>query len=280
MMRATATPFTKNISITLGLFYVTGFVIVLFAIGPWEAVRQFAAEGVILALWLWSAHKLLGDALIEVIPIKRPALELGLGLGSFLLLFIGAAGRYLGIKWLSFFIVVFLLPVVVFVALRYDRRAVGLINASRRAWLAVLAIVVINIAVGIVAGQLLPPGELPTPPGADLAEGIRGPLDVLLILGQLVLVAAIPEELFFRVYLQTRLERYLPLGWAIVAQALLFNAAHFPQHVIRFGYSWPLALAGLLPITNGLIGGYLWLRTRSFPLLVVLHLFAYPRFGL
>lgn len=100
------------------------------------------------------------------------------------------------------------------------------------------------------------------------------------MLGQLLLLATLPEELYFRAYLQPRLAHYLPVGWAIVLQALLFSAAHLPQHVIRFGYSWPLVLAELFSSGNGMIGGYRWWRTRSLPLLTVLHLFAYPRFGL
>jgi hypothetical protein len=40
-----------------------------------------------------------------------------------------------------------------------------------------------------------------------------------------------------------------------------------------------LAAGYLLSVDNGLIGGYLWQRTRSLPLLVILHMFAYPRFG-
>ncbi len=277
-----ASPLTRNIAVAITVAYVTGFVIVFAAVGPWEATRQFAAEGVILALWLWIAHKLLTSTPAEDVPIKKPGLELGLGLAGFVVLIAMAVGFYLGVGWLRWAAVLvdYGLPLAVLVGLRYGGRALGLSLATRRAWIAVLAVVAVNFAVGIVGGQLLPPGELPTPPGANLAESIHGPLDVLVGLGQILTIAAIPEELFFRVYLQPRLARYLPLGWAMMVQALLFSAIHLPQQVIRFGYPWPLALAGVLTISNGLIGGYLWSRTRSLPLLVVLHLFAYPRIGL
>lgn len=275
-------PLTRNLVIAITLAYAVGFVIVLVTVGPWEATRRFIAEGVILALWLWIAHKLPPNAPAEDEPIKKPGLELGLGLAAFVVLIGLAAGYYLGARWMRWavFVVDYGLPLAVLVILGYGGRALGLSLATRRAWLAVFAIVAINFVVGVAGEQLLPPGESPTPPGADLAEELTSPLRVLLEIGQLLAIAAIPEELFFRIYLQPRLARYLPLGWAIVVQALLFSAVHLPQHLIRFEYPWPLALAGVLSINNGLIGGYLWSRTRSLPQLVVLHLLAYIRIGL
>jgi hypothetical protein len=41
-----------------------------------------------------------------------------------------------------------------------------------------------------------------------------------------------------------------------------------------------LALGYLIKPDNGLIAGYLWYRTRSLPLLVLIHLFAFARFGI
>jgi membrane protease YdiL (CAAX protease family) len=72
----------------------------------------------------------------------------------------------------------------------------------------------------------------------------------------------------------------MPLGWAIVVQALLFSALHLPRSVLRLGYAWPLALASVFHLCNGVLGGYLWSKTRSLPLLAALHLFAYPRIAL
>jgi membrane protease YdiL (CAAX protease family) len=113
-----------------------------------------------------------------------------------------------------------------------------------------------------------------------MAESIHGPFDVVVLLGQILFNAAIPEELYLRVYLQPRLARYVPLSWAIFIQAILFAAIHLPRDVLRLGYSWPLALASLFSLSNGVIGGYFWSKTRSLPVLIVLHLFAYSRIGL
>ncbi|HUH01974.1 MAG TPA: CPBP family intramembrane glutamic endopeptidase [Kofleriaceae bacterium] len=80
------------------------------------------------------------------------------------------------------------------------------------------------------------------------------------ILIQLVVVA-LPEELFFRGFLLTHLERALPpklrilgggVGWALVISAALFALIHLPKH------GDPRALATFFP---GLLFG--WLRSAT-----------------
>lgn len=276
--------FSSGIDVVAAVFlaYLAGFVVVLVTVGPWEATRQFAVEGLILAVWVGIAFRLLPHLQAKVQTIKKPAVELILGLAGFVVLIGLAAAYFLGsdlARWGAFFLD-YGIPIVVFMGLGYGVRAMGLSIGSRRAWAAVLAIIVVNFLAGFIFGQLLPQSELPAGPGADLSEQLNSVLDVLVEIGRIVVIAAVPEELFFRVYLQPRLAHYLPLRWAIVIQALLFSAIHLPQQIISFGYPWPLALVGVLSINNGLIGGYLWSRTRSLPLLIVLHLFAYPRIGL
>jgi membrane protease YdiL (CAAX protease family) len=268
--------------LAIALAYGLGFGLALAGAGIGEASRRFLAEGVILALGLGAAHALLKDRPVEAVPVKRPGLELGLGLAGLALTTALVIAVFQGAAWLRWptRLVDYALPLGVFVLGGYGASALGLSLGPRRGWLALALIVVINFVGSIALGQLLPPGELPTPPGADLAEGIGGPLDVLALLGQLLLSAALPEELYLRVYLQPRLARFMPLGWAIVAQALLFSALHLPRDVLRLGYAGPLALASLFYLCNGVWGGYLWAKTRSLPLLLVLHLFAYPRIGL
>jgi membrane protease YdiL (CAAX protease family) len=158
-------------------------------------------------------------------------------------------------------------------------RAIGLIWPSRRGWLALLAVILINLAAASVF-VILPPGEAADVPQADLSQQITGPLSVFLLLLGLLVRAALPEELLLRVTLQPRLAQFMSLGWAILLQALLFNFAHLPQQLFRDHQPLHLAVAYLLLIDNGLIAGYLWYRTRSLPLLVILHLFAYSRFGI
>ncbi len=279
-MQRQASPFTPDVAVAIAALYAFGFVVVFLAVGPWEATREFAVEGLILALWLWVAHRFLPGGPPDRSPIKRPALELSLGLLSIGLLAVGATGHFLGFAGLRWLALAALLPLAVLIGFRYDRQALGLINASRRAWIVLLAVIAINLLVGMIGGLVLPAGELDTSAGADLAEELTSPLSIFVTLAQVLLIAALPEELLFRVYLQPRLAHYVPVGWAIVIQALIFSALHLPQHLIRFGYPWAFALAGVLSINNGVLGGYLWWRTRSLQLLVILHLFAYPRYGL
>lgn len=92
---------------------------------------------------------------------------------------------------------------------------------------------------------------------------LRWPASFLsLALAQLVVVA-LPEELFFRGFVQGRLEDALPptrtllgakVGWAVVIQAALFGLGHF---LVTFD---PLMLTRFFP---GLVFGWLYSRTRS-----------------
>jgi uncharacterized protein len=88
------------------------------------------------------------------------------------------------------------------------------------------------------------------------------PAFATMALAQLVVVA-LPEELFFRGYVQGRLEDALPpvrmlfgakVGWAIVIQAALFGVGHF---LVTFD---PTMLTRFFP---GLVFGWLFARTRS-----------------
>ncbi len=51
------------------------------------------------------------------------------------------------------------------------------------------------------------------------------------------------------------------------------------MHLVAYRQPLLLSAAYLMAVDNGLIGGYLWYRTKSLPLLLLLHLFVYPRFG-
>ena len=78
-----------------------------------------------------------------------------------------------------------------------------------------------------------------------------------------LLVVALPEEYFFRGYMQTQLETLwppvrrwfgMPLGKAWLCTALLFGLGHF---LVTFD---PLMLSRAIP---GLVFGYMFARTRS-----------------
>lgn len=283
MAEKSTTPFTKDVVFVVVVLYAVGGVILFSQTGPWEAVRNVVGNGLILAAWLWCAHRILGDTPVsESVPIRHPVGELVWVLTAFAVVVGLAANGYA--KWVdlpswALQTVTYGAVLLLLVGLRYPIRAWGIAWPSRRGWLALLVVILINFAAAILF-QILPPGEAEPIPQADLANQITGPWTVLVLIASLLLKAALPEELFLRVTLQPRLARFLPLGWAILIQALLFSVGHLPQRLI--GYQEPLILAVgyLLLVNNGLIGGYLWWRTRSLPLLLLLHLFAYPRFGI
>jgi membrane protease YdiL (CAAX protease family) len=277
------TPFRRDVVITIVTLYAASGLIFWTQFGPWEAIRNVGGNGLILIAWLWAAGRILGDNPIpELEPIRRPRVELAWSLATLLIVIALAANAYAG--WvelpsatLSGFMIVSVL--LLFIVFRYPLKDLGLRWPSKRGWMALLVVVLINFAISAMF-VLAPPGEAQTIPQADLSNQISGPWSVVILIVGLLLRAALPEELLLRVTLQPRLARFLPIGWAILLQGLLFSLGHVPQRMI--GYQEPLliALAYTLIVNNGLLGGYLWLRTRSLPLLLLLHLFAYPRFGI
>ncbi|MGE0931054.1 CPBP family intramembrane glutamic endopeptidase [Peijinzhouia sedimentorum] len=91
--------------------------------------------------------------------------------------------------------------------------------------------------------------------------------------------AALPEELFYRVMLQTRIEK--KFGWliSILLSSILFALFHFPsRYVLASGVE---GLAGdftsvmvgtILPsFILGMVFGFLWNRYRNIYLLLALH---------
>lgn len=276
-------PFTSEIVAAIVLCYVTSGIILYSQVGFWEMVRHVLVNGAMVFAWLWSSSAILQDTpLPESEPVRYPALELGWLSAGFIASAGLVANAYAG--WLPlprwvYYAVIYGTTLTLFIGLHYQARTLGLTWPSRRGWLAVLAAVLINIGAAVLF-QILPSGEKVTIPQSDLANQISGPVSVLSLLAGLLFRAALPEELLLRVGLQSRLAQFLPIGGAIFVQALLFSAGHLPQQLILYKQSLLLSLGYLIAIDNGLLGGYFWYRTRSLPLLLVLHLFAYPRFGI
>ena len=273
-------PFIRkyDVSIAVAFLLLIGLVITWITVGPNEALRAFVAEAVILAATFYIARQYLPweDAGKE--RVKKPKLELALAIAAYIMLLVWASEYFTGGSRIPALALSLLLPIAVLAIGRYGRMSWGLRWPAGRELLVLFVIVVINIALGQLFGRVLPESELPVPEGADLAAG--GAAGMFTALVSVLFVAAIPEELFFRVFLQPRLAHFIPGRWALFLQAVLFSLAHFPQHYLGWGYPLPYAGAQVLILSNGIMAGYFWRKTGNLPLLILLHLFFFPRFGL
>lgn len=128
----------------------------------------------------------------------------------------------------------------------------------RYAILFVLATPVIGALSALVDGVLFPE---PTAYMQELLELLRtthGAAAVVLFVAMIV-VAPIGEELFFRGYVQTRLERRLPIVVAILIPAVVFTLIHLEvQHMV-----------GVIPFA--LWAGYVVWHTQSLLVVVLSH---------
>jgi membrane protease YdiL (CAAX protease family) len=105
----------------------------------------------------------------------------------------------------------------------------------------------------------------------------RLPADFAMSAAAQVIVVALPEELFFRGYVQGRLEEALPAGWrlgrraevAVVAGGTTFMGA-------RLGWAW-VAQAALFGLGHYLVTFEPQMLTRFFPGLVFGWMFARTR---
>lgn len=273
-------PFIRkyDVSIVVAVLLFIGFLITWTTVGPNEALRAFVAEAVILAATFYVARQYLPWEDAEKERVKKPKLELALAIVAYLMLLVWAAEYFTGGDRIPALALSLLLPIAVLAIGRYGRLSWGLRWPTGRELLVLLVIVAINIALSQLLGRVLPEGELPLPAGADLAAaGAAGMLGAFV---SVLFVAAIPEELFFRVFLQPRLAHFIPGRWALFLQAVLFSLAHFSQHFYGWGYPLPYASAQVLVLSNGIMAGYFWRKTGSLPLLILLHLFFFARFGL
>lgn len=109
--------------------------------------------------------------------------------------------------------------------------------------------------------------------GGELAARLAGGFFLPL------LMAGLPEEIVYRGILQTRLEAVLGRLGAIVLQAALFAAWHFPSRYLlasgvegRAGDAWSVMTGTVFPVfVVALIFGVLWDRYRRLAPLIALH---------
>lgn len=262
-----------DVSVVVALLLAAGFAVTFATVGPWEAVRNFGVEAVILGATFWVARQYLPweDAPRE--RVKQPRFELAAGLVGYALLVYGAVRLFNGQSAWALLAAGMLIPVAVLLALRYSAASWGLRMPRGRDWIVLAMVALLVFGISRAADISLPQGEISAPADAALRQfPVGGSLLAAAVL------AAVLEELFFRVYLQPRLAAYLPGRWALFWQAVLFSAAYLPLYLIANDYSLPYSLA--LVLSNGILSGYFWRKTGSLPLLILLHLLAFSRWGL
>ena len=77
---------------------------------------------------------------------------------------------------------------------------------------------------------------------------------------------AVPEELFFRGWLQNLLERRVGRQWALVVTAILFGLSHFNKRAIHFNWRYVLLAA-----IAGIFYGRAWRQERRVGAAAVTH---------
>jgi membrane protease YdiL (CAAX protease family) len=139
---------------------------------------------------------------------------------------------------------------------------------------------VLAVLAAFAAGALL---------NADRAEGIGRALDAMPAaagLGRVavgavlaLLMAGLPEELFYRCILQTRLEKAAGRLTAVAVTALLFTAWHIPPRFAmangiegRAGHLGSVLIGTGVPVLLvAIVFGLAWDRWRNLPALVAAH---------
>lgn len=262
-------------SVAVIALLAVGFLVTYVTVGPWEAVRNFGVEALILGAAFWVARTYLPWEDAPRPRVKKPLFELAAGKVAYLLLLFGAY-RFFNLQsaW-PLFAAGLLIPLVILLVLRYGVDAWGLRLPRSRDWLVLLAVAAIVFALSNAANIWLPEGEIPGPVDTPLRQLTFGGST----LAGLV-VMAVGAELFFRVYLQPRLASYLSGRWALFWQAVLCSLMFAPMYLFANGYSLPHSAALTLVLSNGILAGYFWRKTGSLPLLILLHLLAFTRWGL
>lgn len=289
-----------DVGILIAIMLAVAFAASWALLGFWEAVRGVAIEALILAVTFSIARQWLPweDAPRERIQFAGP--ELFVAFFGFVFFYV-AWPFFSGINDIegSFINGMFsnallgIMVVTSLIAFRHPRSAWGLRWPTGREALVALAIAAVTIGVSWLVGGILPQSEellrvgpaRPIVPGTLMwaiggAAALGNP--VLPILVFIFALSVIGQELFFRVFLQTRLAHFLPGRWALFVQAVLYYAIAFiPFYILTGGaLENTFLLTQVAALSNGILAGYFWRKTGSLPLLVLLHVLAFSRWGL
>src|SRR3990172_8712960 len=134
-MRSLKLETTADVGILVGVLLLVGFGVAWGAVGPWEALRGFAVELLILAVTFYVARQYLPweDAPRE--RIKQPRWELAAGLAGYALLVAGAVALFSGRGAWALLAAGMLVPATVMLVGRYGAAAWGLRLPRNRDWL-------------------------------------------------------------------------------------------------------------------------------------------------
>jgi uncharacterized protein len=177
--------------------------------------------------------------------------------------------------WYVFFIKIFFLlivPVVIYLRLGYNISS--LFEYKHPTPGRNIILIVIGLSIGMIMNLSHIPGII-----AQLQRS--GPHALQLTAAIIIpfIAAALPEELFYRVILQTRIEKKYGWFWSIILSSVLFCLFHFPSRFIlssgiegTAGKLLSIVTGTLIPVfIVGLILGFLWNRYRNLLLLLALH---------
>jgi membrane protease YdiL (CAAX protease family) len=291
-----------DVGVLLAIMMAVGFAIAAPLLGVWEAVRGFAIEAVILGATFYIARRWLPweDAARE--RIQHPRTELfiaGFGFAFFYFAWPYFSGALppesMFLNGMFANILLGVMIVTSLLVFRYPGRAWGLRWPTGRELLVLVAVAIVAVGISQLAGSLLPqsevwldvgparpfvPGSLLWHIGAATQNATSAPAVPLLT--AVFLLSVIGQELYFRVYLQTRLAHIWPGRWALFWQAVLYWLVAFIPLFFLSGQqlqpSFLLTQAAVL--TNGVLAGYFWRKTGSLPLLILLHILMFTRWGL
>lgn len=183
---------------------------------------------------------------------------------------------FTGDIWYVIFVkIIFLLIIPVLIYLRLGYSVSSLIEYRYSNFSQNLKVILISLAIGLMINQSHIPKIVKVIQNAD--TGLIFQLGLAVIIP--FIAAALPEELFYRVMLQTRIEK--KYGWltSILLSSTLFSLFHFPSRYLlssgiegTAGNVLSVAIGTLMPtFIAGIILGFLWNRYRNILLLLALH---------
>jgi len=258
-----------------GAVYVLAFILTLLS-NPWQALAYFAmSAGILLLIWLIIA--ITEKIKFKEIQTQKPGLELVFaGLIFIIFDFIPFPGLGIGDKWFFSTIIykemlLFVFPLVFLILRKYSLSSLGL---SLRNWKQ-------NFGIGTLIFLCMAiPSALFVSNTASLIFSGRLSLTLaavgfpILFLHNIFL-SGLPEEFFFRVFIQTRISVLLKstVGGILLA-SLFFGLIHiddllrlYPDMTLSAAFSKAFFIQGF----TGLVEGFLWARTRNLAPGIIVH---------